>query len=89
MMEGLEAREEPALHRAARWDADVGWHEHDALNKRFGAFVDGAELFDARAFGVARPEAAAMDAQQRLLLEAAHDALAGSAPRDLTGLPQP
>ena len=73
--------------RCTRWDADVGWHEHDALNKRFGAFVDGAELFDARAFGVARPEAAAMDAQQRLLLEAAHEALAGSAPRDLTGLP--
>ena len=68
-----------------RWGADVGWHEGGTLNKRFGAFVDGAELFDAHAFGIAAPEAVAMDAQQRLLLEAAHEALAGSAPRALTG----
>ena len=40
-----------------------------------GAFVQGAELFDAVAFGVSPAEAAVMDPQQRLLLETAHIAL--------------
>ena len=65
----------------------MGWQGVGALSRRFGALMDGAELFDARAFGIAAPEAAAMDAQQRLLLEASHEALAGSAPRALTGGP--
>ncbi len=69
-----------------RWDVDTGWFESVAPNKRFGSFVDGAELFDAPFFAVAQPEAAAMDAQQRLLLEAAHEALQLSAPRELTGM---
>ena len=69
-----------------RWDIDTGWFETVAPNKRFGSFVDGAELFDAGFFAVAQPEAVAMDAQQRLLLEACHEALALSAPRDLTGM---
>ncbi|KAK9803997.1 hypothetical protein WJX72_011444 [[Myrmecia] bisecta] len=58
-----------------RWEVDTGWHEHGQLNKRFGSFVAGAELFDNAFFGVALPEAAAMDAQQRLALEGCHEAL--------------
>jgi acyl transferase domain-containing protein len=70
-----------------RWDVDTGWFETAAPNKRFGSFIDAAELFDAPFFGVAAPEAAAMDAQQRLLLEACHEALQLSAPRELSSAP--
>lgn len=68
-----------------RWDVDVGWNETKAPNKRFGSFVSGAELFDAAFFGIAAPEAGAMDAQQRLLMEGSHEALGHSLPRGLTG----
>ncbi len=37
---------------------------------RFGAFVDGVDAFDASAFRVSRVEAATLDPQHRLLLEA-------------------
>lgn len=67
-----------------RWDVDVGWNETLQHNKRFGSFVRDAELFDAGFFGVAVPEATAMDAQQRLLLETSHETMQGSLPRDLT-----
>lgn len=63
-----------------RWDVDT----FDAkaspattLEARFGAFVAGAQLFDAAAFGMGRQEAVYMDPQQRLLLEHAAEALAG------------
>lgn len=39
-----------------RWDVDVGWYEHSQLNKRFGSFVDGAEMFDHAFFGISSPE---------------------------------
>lgn len=68
-----------------RWDVDVGWDETLQPNKRFGSFVQDAELFDAAFFGVAVPEAAAMDAQQRLLLQASHTAMQGCLPRQLAG----
>ena len=64
-----------------RWDADTFAAAPDsaaALEARFGAFVCGAQLFDAAAFGVRRPEALHMDPQQRLLLEHAAEALAGA-----------
>jgi acyl transferase domain-containing protein len=64
---------------------DIGWDETLQPNKRFGSFVQDAELFDAPFFGVAVPEAAAMDAQQRLLLQASHTAMQGCLPRQLTG----
>jgi acyl transferase domain-containing protein len=70
-----------------RWDVDIGWDETLQPNKRFGSFVQDAELFDAAFFGVAIPEAAAMDAQQRLLLQASHTAMQGCLPRHLTGAP--
>ncbi len=65
-----------------RWDVDTGWNETGTLNKRFGSFVAAPELFDAPFFGV---EAAAMDAQQRLLLEGSWAALAHTLPRALGG----
>ena len=55
------------------------------LNKRFGSFIATPELFDAPFFAVEVREAAAMDAQQRLLLEGSWEALAHSLPRGLTG----
>ena len=69
-----------------RWDVDTGGFEMVAPNKRFGSFVDGVELFDNAFFSVAQPEAVAMDAQQRILLEASYEALQFSAPRELTGV---
>ena len=67
-----------------RWDADTGWHEL-GLNKRFGSFVEDADRFDAGFYSLAQPEAAAMDAQQRLLLEASWEALQHAGPTTLTG----
>ncbi|KAI8473975.1 MAG: polyketide synthase [Monoraphidium minutum] len=49
-----------------------------AATARFGAFVRGAEAFDAAAFGLSPGEAAAADPQHRLLLESAGQLLAGS-----------
>ncbi len=56
-----------------------------APNKRFGSFVDDVELFDHAFFNTAQPEAEAMDAQQRLLLEAAFEALQCSPPQTFSG----
>jgi acyl transferase domain-containing protein/acyl-coenzyme A synthetase/AMP-(fatty) acid ligase/acyl carrier protein len=42
---------------------------------RRGAFLDGADRFDAEFFGISPREALAMDPQQRLLLEASWEAL--------------
>ena len=55
---------------AARWDLTEA--------TRYGAFVHGVELFDARTFVISHPEAATMDPQQRLLLEIGYTALHGS-----------
>lgn len=45
---------------------------------RFATFVDGMHEFDAAAFGLFAAEAAAMDVQQRVLLEEAAVAFADS-----------
>jgi len=42
---------------------------------RFGGWLDGIELFDVALFGISSAEAELMDAQQRLLLELAHEAI--------------
>ena len=68
-----------------RWDVDIGWNERVQPNKRFGAFVPGVELFDAGFFSVPQPEAQAMDAQQRLLLETSYEALQSAPSRTFTG----
>lgn len=51
--------------------------------------MDGVELFDSAFFSVAQPEAEAMDAQQRLLLETSYEALQFSTPRTFTGRATP
>lgn len=50
-------------------------------------FVDGIDQFDARFFGISPREAAAMDPQQRMLLEVSYDALenAGTPLERITG----
>ncbi|TJZ94480.1 type I polyketide synthase, partial [Actinacidiphila oryziradicis] len=52
-----------------------------------GGFVDGIDTFDAAFFGVSPNEAAAMDPQQRVMLELCWEALedAGIVPADLAG----
>ena len=59
--------------------------EHPAY--RWGGYVDGLELFDARFFGLRPIAAEAMDPQQRMLLETSWQALedAGIDPEDLRG----
>ncbi|KAL3926242.1 MAG: hypothetical protein SGPRY_003387, partial [Prymnesium sp.] len=46
-----------------------------------GGFIVGAQLFDAKAFGISRAEAEAMDPQQRLLLEYGYSALHSASQR--------
>lgn len=62
-----------------RWDVDHGTGASpDILQTnmlRFAALADGIERFDAAAFRLGPAEAAAMDPQQRILLEQCHAAL--------------
>ncbi|SDD96634.1 type I polyketide synthase [Actinokineospora iranica] len=75
---------------APRWD---GAAFHDAaggagrVNTRFGAFMSDPDAFDFEFFGVSPREAAAMDPQQRMLLQAAWRAVedSGVAPGALAG----
>ena len=69
---------------SCRWGVDVGWNERLQPNKRFGSFIPNPELFDASFFSIPQPEAQAMDAQQRLLLETSFEALHSSSPRTLS-----
>nr|AKG25414.1 putative polyketide synthase [Hematodinium sp. SG-2015] len=62
----------------SRWNIDDFYDPNpDAEGKtyaRHGAFIDGAEFFDAAFFGISDAEAKSMDPQQRLLLKVAYDA---------------
>ncbi|CAJ1361090.1 unnamed protein product, partial [Effrenium voratum] len=62
-----------------RWELEEVWDPNpDAVGKmypRHGAFVEGAEFFDAKFFGISPPEARAMDPQQRMLLETSTNGL--------------
>jgi myxalamid-type polyketide synthase MxaB len=54
---------------------------------RYGAFIDGLDLFDARFFGMSAKEAHELDPRQRVLMETVWEALehAGQAPAALRG----
>ncbi|MEV4091747.1 type I polyketide synthase [Streptosporangium saharense] len=73
------------------WDVDA-LHDPDGVRPgtsttRQGGFLHDADRFDAEFFGIGPREAAAMDPQHRLLLEAAWEALerAGIVPASLRG----
>lgn len=56
-----------------------------ALPAQFGSFLAGAELFDARLFGLHASEAALLDPQQRLLLECAAELVMAAGGGGLAG----
>jgi acyl transferase domain-containing protein len=75
---------------AARWDIDRYHSEQPnpgTMNTRYAHFIDDVDLFDHEFFGISPVEAAALDPQQRLVLQSAWRAIEDAAldPRALAG----
>jgi acyl transferase domain-containing protein/acyl-CoA synthetase (AMP-forming)/AMP-acid ligase II/acyl carrier protein len=74
-----------------RWDVDALFDPLPGttgkMSTRWGGYLSGVDHFDPHFFGISPREAAAMDPQQRVLLEVAWEALedAGQAPDKLAG----
>lgn len=58
-----------------RFTFDTTWRETDPNRKWFGNFIDEPEAFDHKFFRKSPREAAAMDPQQKLMLQAAYQAV--------------
>lgn len=75
----------------SRWNADEFYDSEPTapgkMVSRWGGFLDGLELFDARFFGISPREAAQLDPRQRLIAEVAWESLedAGVPPLSLAG----
>ncbi|WUH89160.1 SDR family NAD(P)-dependent oxidoreductase [Streptomyces sp. NBC_00433] len=82
----MESREAIVPVPAQRWDTGRPL-DPDKDIQAVGGFVDGVENFDAAFFGVSPREAAAIDPQQRLMLEVGWRAMedAGQRASDLAG----
>ncbi|KZS73313.1 polyketide synthase [Mycobacterium kansasii] len=87
----VDARNAISRVPADRWDADA-FYDPDPLTPgrmttKWGGFVPDVAGFDADFFGITPREAAAMDPQQRMLLEVSWEALehAGIPPDSLAG----
>ncbi len=75
---------------AARWDIDRFHSDQPrpgTMNTRHAHFIDDADIFDHEFFGISPVEAAALDPQQRLVLQSAWRAIEDAAldPRSLAG----
>ena len=87
----VEGRSAISRIPADRWDADAFYHPDrltpGRMTTKWGGFVPDIAGFDAEFFGITPREAAAMDPQQRMLLEVAWEALehAGIPPDSLGG----